>query len=474
MSKSVIYWFRQDLRLADNPALLHAAHSGKTVIPIFIFDPDDRSLGMAASWWRQQSLAKLEAALKKIGGKLSFYEGRPVEVLQKLSDFYEADEIVWNRQYDGYSVSRDKEIKQTLPNSGTGNIECKSFNASLLFEPWLIQNKSGSYFKVFTPYWRQCMAGNAPEAPCPPPTELRSHPDVDPFQIPLPASPLTADADLIAEEWTPGEAGAYQQFENFIEEGLEIYAEFRDFPDRPATSRLSPYLRWGEISPRQIWSKIQFVKSHEKFSEQTITKFLAEIGWREFSHHLIYHVPEMATQNLQPSFNDFPWLENEEALLQWQAGNTGYPLVDAGMRELRRTGYMHNRVRMITASFLIKHLMIDWRAGEKYFWDRLLDACPANNITGWQWVAGSGADAAPFFRIFNPIIQGEKFDPQGAYTKRFIPELSHLEQKHLFSPWKVKSDNMDLDFQEGQYPDPIVEHGYARNRALDAFQQIRR
>ena len=471
MSNSIIYWFRQDLRLEDNPALLHAAQSGKSVIPIFIFDPDERPIGMAASWWRKQSLSKLDASLKKIGAGLSFYEGRPLEILENLTRFYSADEIVWNRQYDGYSVTRDKEIKQTFSDKG---IQCSSFNASLLFEPRSIKNKSGSFFKVFTPFWRHCLAENAPESPFPRPTELRGHPDKDPFQIQLPEALLSDDADLIRDEWTPGEVGAYQQFKKFIEEGLAIYAEFRDFPNRPATSRLSPYLRWGEIGPRQIWSKIQFIKSHESFSEKTVSKFLAEIGWREFSYNLIFHVPEMVTQNLQPSFNDFPWEENEKALQQWKDGNTGYPLVDAGMRELNRTGYMHNRVRMITASFLIKHLMIDWRAGEKYFWDRLLDACPANNITGWQWVAGCGADAAPFFRIFNPIIQGEKFDPEGAYTKRFIPELAHLEQKHLFSPWKTKSDSVKLDFQEGEYPDPIVEHEYARNRALDAFQQIRR
>ena len=471
MSNSIIYWFRQDLRLEDNPALLHAAQSGKSVIPIFIFDPDERSIGMAASWWRKQSLSKLDASLKKIGVSLSFYEGRPLEVLKNLTSFYSADEIVWNRQYDGYCISRDKEIKQIFSNKG---IQCYSFNASLLFEPWLIKNKPGSFFKVFTPFWRHCLSEYVPESPFPRPTELKGHPDKDPFQIQLPEALLSDDADLTSDEWTPGEAGAYQQFEKFIEEGLAIYAEFRDFPDRPATSRLSPYLRWGEIGPRQIWSKIQFVKSHESFSEKTIGKFLAEIGWREFSYNLIFHVPEMVTQNLQTSFNDFPWEENEKALEQWKDGNTGYPLVDAGMRELNRTGYMHNRVRMITASFLIKHLMIDWRVGEKYFWDRLLDACPANNITGWQWVAGSGADAAPFFRIFNPIIQGEKFDPKGAYTKRFIPELAHLEQKYLFSPWKAKSDSVKLDFQEGEYPDPIVEHEYARNRALDAFQQIRR
>ncbi|MDP6222874.1 MAG: deoxyribodipyrimidine photo-lyase [Candidatus Micropelagos thuwalensis] len=471
MSKSIIYWFRQDLRLADNPALLHASQTGKRIIPIYIFDPNDRPIGMAASWWREQSFIKLGAELKKIGANLNFYEGRPLEILQKLVSFYDADEIVWSRQYDGYSVARDKEIKQTLIDKG---IQCVSFNASLLFEPWLIKNKSGSHFKVFSPFWRQCINENQPDSPCPRPTELRGHPDIDPFQISLPATPLDDDADLVTEEWTPGEAGAYQQLDKFVERGLAIYAEFRDFPDRLATSRLSPYLRWGEISPRQIWSKIQFVKSHESFSEKTVTKFLAEIGWREFSYHLIFHVPEMATQNLQPSFNDFPWEENEKALQLWKEGNTGYPLVDAGMRELRRTGYMHNRVRMITASFLIKHLMIDWRSGEKYFWDRLLDACPANNIAGWQWVAGSGADAAPFFRIFNPIIQGEKFDPNGSYTKRFIPELAHLEQKHLFSPWKSKSDRVETDFQVGQYPDPIVEHEYARNRALEAFQQIRR
>ncbi|MEC8518375.1 MAG: deoxyribodipyrimidine photo-lyase [Pseudomonadota bacterium] len=471
MSKSIIYWFRQDLRLADNPALMHASQTGKRIIPIYIFDLNDRPIGMTASWWREQSLINLGAELKKIGANLNFYEGRPLEILQKLASFYNADEIVWSRQYDGYSVARDKEIKQTFSDKG---IKCASFNASLLFEPWLIKNKSGSHFKVFSPFWRQCMAENQPDAPCPRPAELRGHPDIDPFQIPLPMTSLDDDADLVTEEWTPGETGAYQQLEKFVERGLAIYAEFRDFPDRLATSRLSPYLRWGDISPRQIWSKIQFVKSHEKFSEKTVTKFLAEIGWREFSYHLIFHVPEMATQNLQPSFNDCPWVENEKALQLWKEGNTGYPLVDAGMRELRRTGYMHNRVRMITASFLIKHLMIDWRSGEKYFWDRLLDACPANNIAGWQWVAGSGADAAPFFRIFNPIIQGEKFDPNGSYTKRFIPELAHLEQKHLFSPWKSKSDRVGLDFQEGQYPDPIVEHEYARNRALEAFQQIRR
>lgn len=473
MSQTVLVWFRQDLRLEDNPALFHAAQSGKRILPIYIFDRQERQPGMASSWWRRESLKKLDAALGKIGGGLSYYQGNPLDILRKITEFHSADEVVWNRQYDGHSVARDKDIKQSLQDSG---VECRSFNAALLFEPWLIKNKAGLPFRVFTPFWRQCMAEAAPEAPLPAPSVLNGKtPEDDPLQIPLPPAPLADDADMIAAQWQPGEAGAHRQLQRFIDGGLALYAEHRDFPARPATSRLSPHLRWGEIGPRQVWSKIRLAKSQNGFSDRTVAKFLSEIGWREFSHHLVYHMPEMATENLQPAFDNFPWQEDGQALRKWMDGATGYPFVDAGMRELRRTGHMHNRVRMITASFLVKHLMIDWRAGEKWFWDRLLDACPANNAAGWQWVAGSGADAAPFFRIFNPVIQGEKFDPKGAYTRKFVPELNRIEQKHLFTPWKGKSDGSDLDAPDGNaYPDPVVEHGYARNRALEAFQQIRR
>ena len=280
---------------------------------------------------------------------------------------------------------------------------------------------------------------------------------------------------LFRSQWTPGEQAALARLGAFIGGGLDGYADARDFPAQAVTSRLSPYLRWGEISPRRIRAAINAAKADNSISDKGAEKFMSELGWREFSYHLLFNTPTLPTDNLQPAFNAFPWQHDTAGLSAWQKGETGYPLVDAGMRELRRTGYMHNRVRMVTGSFLIKHLLIDWREGEKWFWDFLLDADPANNAASWQWVAGCGADAAPFFRIFNPILQGEKFDGKGEYVKTYIPELAALQGKQIFSPWALKKDVVSsTDFVLGRdYPAPIVEHEYARKRALDAFQQIR-
>lgn len=475
MSETVIVWFRQDLRLDDNPALLAASAQGNTVLPVFIFDKSERPLGAAAAWWRLQSLHKLNHQLTAKGAPLLTFEGDPLAVLQNLSQQTGATAIYWNRQYDPHAVARDTKIKDRLK----PGIACESFNGALLFEPWEIKNKSGLPFKVFTPFWRNCVNEHRPAEPIAAPARLQggdfqsgtlNHVSLDSLKAALPPQ-----ADLIEAQWTPGEQAALARLGAFIGGGLDGYADARDFPAQAVTSRLSPYLRWGEISPRRIRAAINAAKADNSISDKGAEKFMSELGWREFSYHLLFNTPTLPTDNLQPAFNAFPWQHDTAGLSAWQKGETGYPLVDAGMRELRRTGYMHNRVRMVTGSFLIKHLLIDWREGEKWFWDCLLDADPANNAASWQWVAGCGADAAPFFRIFNPILQGEKFDGKGEYVKTYIPELAALQGKQIFSPWALKKDVVSsTDFVLGRdYPAPIVEHEYARKRALDAFQQIR-
>ena len=462
----VIVWFRDDLRLADNPALRAAVASGRPLICVFVFDEESdgvRPLGGAAKWWLHGSLAELDKSLGILGGGLVILRGRGDDVIEALAIETKAADVFWNRRYDEAGKAVDTRLKAALKERG---VEAESVNGGLLHEPWTVKNKSGAPFRVFTAFWRAARQFGDPPPPIPAPARASF------YAMPVKTSVALDDLALeptksnwaggLGKAWMRGEAGAQQQLEVFLEESLAGYAANRDRPDLPTTSRLSPYLRFGNISPRQVWQAAMVSGQ----SGQDLDKFLAELGWREFSYHLLYHQPDLATRNFQPRFDAMPWVKDAATLYAWQRGQTGYPIVDAGMRQLWQTGWMHNRVRMIVASFLTKHLLIDWREGEAWFWDALVDADPANNPASWQWVAGSGADAAPYFRIFNPILQGEKFDPDGAYVRRWLPELASLPASVIHKPWTAKTVAKD-------YPAPIIDHDFARRRALDAFAETK-
>jgi deoxyribodipyrimidine photo-lyase len=470
----VIVWFRQDLRLVDNPALAAAVQSGRAVLPLFILDettPGMRPLGGAARWWLGRSLGALDSAIAKRGGRLVLRRGAAQSTLEAIIAETGADAVFWNRSYEPYVIARDKAIKATLAER---DIEVESRNAALLAEPWTMRTKTGQPYKLFTPFWRALSGETQPPRPDPAPAPLR-------FVNGGLASDALADWKLapgnpdwaagFAEHWEPGEAGAERQLDAFLAGGLAGYANERNRPDLVGTARLSPHLHWGEIGPRQVWHAVQAAGS-ARGAEPGADAFLRELGWREFSHHLLYHWPEIATRPWRAGFGRFPWRRDAAGLRAWQRGQTGYPIVDAGMRELWQTGWMHNRVRMITASFLTKDLLLDWRAGEAWFWDTLVDADLAQNTANWQWIAGSGADAAPYFRVFNPVLQGERFDPKGAYVRRWLPELARLPTEHLHRPWEAPAAALAAaGVRLGcDYPAPILDHGAARERALAAFR----
>ncbi|HQS16652.1 deoxyribodipyrimidine photo-lyase [Reyranella sp.] len=464
MSVSIV-WFRSDLRLSDNPALIKALEAGRTVVPVFVLDEGTkglRRLGAASRWWLHYSLHALDASLRRLGSRLVLRRGPAEKVIAELAVECRAESVFWNRVYDQGSRERDARLKKSLSDSGIAVESCK---ANLLFEPWEVTTQGGDAFKVFTPFWRACRAlpppAASPSAPTsmPPPPSWPAGEALASWGL-LPSAPDWA-AGLRAA-WTPGEDGARQRLAHFLDEALGDYREARDLPAVKGTSRLSPHLAFGEISPRQVWHA-----ATARGASAATDKFLSEVGWREFAYHLIFHNGDLAERNFRREFDAFPWADQTEALTAWQRGRTGYPIVDAGMRELWTTGWMHNRVRMIAASFLTKDLLIDWRRGERWFWDTLVDADVANNATGWQWVAGCGADAAPYFRVFNPVLQGEKFDPDGDYVRRWVPELAHLPSNTIHRPWEAA-------VPASVYPARIVEHGAARDRALAAFQTIKK
>jgi len=472
MSAFSIVWFRQDLRLHDNPALTHALQKG-AVLPIYILDDDNSgpwAMGAASRVWLHQALQDLN---RQLDGQLRVYKGDPQTILVELVDQYPVQGLYWGRCYEPWRRKRDEKIKTAF---GPQDIEVKSFNHSLLWEPWDIQKKDGTPYKVFTPFYRKgCLNAPPPRLPLAKPDTLEYGEDVAQTQLSdLGLIPDGVDwySDLCAH-WDMSEDGAQAQLDEFLHEGLQDYKTGRDFPARPNVSRLSPYLHFGQISPHQAWYAARHVGDGHGWERDTDC-FCSELAWREFSHSLLYYNNDLPDVPLQPKFRNFVWREDGEDLRAWQKGQTGYPIIDAGLRELWQTGYMHNRVRMIVASFLVKNLMIAWQEGERWFWDCLFDADLANNGASWQWVAGCGADAAPYFRIFNPVTQSEKFDPDGEYIRTYVPELAQLPQKYIHKPWTAPGDvlraaNLRLD---ENYPQPMVDLKATRERALSAFKDL--
>ncbi|KFF59611.1 deoxyribodipyrimidine photolyase [Cryobacterium sp. MLB-32] len=448
-------WFRDDLRLADHPALHQAMTRGAPVVAVFVLDeesPGVRPLGGASRWWLHNSLLSLTASLARLGVPLVLRRGPAETIITELAAATAASAVYWNRRYGQAERDVDTRVKARLRTAGT---EAQSFAGSLLFEPWTIQTGQGNPYSVFTPFWRACLAAPLPRAPHPAPGSLARWPGEVPSDdlATWHLEPTRPDwADGLRALWQPGEASAQERLADFLHESLGRYADERDLPAEDATSRLSPHLRWGEVSPYQVWHETRLASEGLTGSAaKGAVRFLTELGWREFSYHVLFHAPQIATDNWKPDFDAFPWQPlDQNALEAWQQGRTGFALVDAGMRELWRTGTMHNRVRMVTASFLTKNLLIDWREGERWFWDTLVDADPASNPASWQWVAGSGADAAPYFRIFNPELQFAKFDPHQSYVRANVPE------------WGTDA-----------YPEPIVDLGETRRAALAAYETVK-
>lgn len=445
-----IVWLRNDLRVADNPALKAACDTGQPVLVVYVLDevtPGVRPLGSATKWWLHHSLRSLSDHLDSLGGRLVLRRGSGPDIIRELVEKTGASAVFWNRRY-GQAREADATLKDELRSQG---LVCESYAGNLLFEPWTVRTGEGNPFKVFTPFWRAALAGEPPRSPLSAPRSIVSPPGVSSDSLEewdlLPTSPdWSGGWEAI---WDPGERGAMSRLSDFIDNTLALYHR-RDEPGPVTTSRLSPHLRFGEISPHQIWAALDRTLPPE--AEKNKAKFLSEVGWREFSYNILFHFPQLDEKNFRPEFDHFPWGDVDAPLLKaWQKGTTGVPLVDAGMRELWNTGYMHNRVRMVVASFLIKNMLVDWKVGEAWFWDTLVDADEANNPASWQWVAGSGADAAPYFRVFNPMLQAEKFDPQQEYIRRWIPEI----------------DSPD-------YPsEPIVDLKASRDRALGAFDELK-
>jgi len=466
----VIYWFRQDLRLSDNPALCAASKAGR-VLPLYILDDynsESHKMGQASRVWLHKSLKLLDDSLDNY---LSIYNADPIAVLKRLCSEYNVTDIYWNRCYEPWRVKRDKNIKENLQEN---NINVHSYNGSLLWEPWNVVKDNGDPYKVFTPFYRKgCLGAKPPREPI-----LKPDAGVY-FKDPkhsigledLNLLPNNNWHQLMIDHCKVGESAAQQKLDDFIEVGLSNYKDGRNFPACPFVSRLSANIHFGEISPNQLWYTIK-----DLYDDANSDHFCSELGWREFSYSQLYFNQDLPCKNLQQKFDNFPWKDDEVSLKAWQEGKTGIPMVDAGMRELYQTGFMHNRVRMVVGSFLVKNLCLDWRYGERWFWDCLVDADLASNSASWQWVAGCGADASPYFRIFNPVTQGQKFDSDGEYVRKYVPEIAKLPNKFLFSPWEaplliLKESGIVLG---DTYPKPIVDLKKSREYALAAFASLKK
>lgn len=470
--KPVIVWFRQDLRLADQRALLAAAATGAPVLPLYILDdasPGAWRLGGASRWWLDKSLVALAQSLEAVGSRLILRRGEAVDMLLGLVAETGADTITCQAAYEPWAAAVEARAHVALAAKG---VTLKRYPGAVLKRTDTLRTKAGEPFKVYTPFWKALVASGHPPEPEPAPDRLaapKSWPASDDLTD-WGLHPNTPDWSAgMASCWRPGEAGARARLDAFLEHGLAHYHDERNRPDKPGTSRLSPHIHFGEISPATCWHAA-VVRAVGK-GGQGLETFLKELAWRDFSVHLLVHWPTLPEEPFKPQYAAFPWAEDAAALAAWKQGLTGYPIVDAGMRELWQTGYMHNRVRMIVASFLVKHLLIPWQAGEAWFWDTLLDADLASNAASWQWVAGCGADAAPYFRIFNPVTQGQRFDPDGAYVRRFVPALSALPADVIHAPWQAPKLVLEAaGVRLGRsYPMPMVDHAAARQRALTAL-----
>jgi deoxyribodipyrimidine photo-lyase len=463
MSHALV-WFRNDLRLADNPALQAALRAGLVPVPVYVHAPDEEGAwapGAASDAWRLRSLQALAQGLEARGSRLQVFRGASLATLQRLAAQTGAAAVFWNRRYEPAIEARDAALKRALREQG---LRAESHNAALLFEPWQVQTQGGDPYRVFTPFWRAAMAQWRPPASTdaperlPPPPALAGAIDLD--ALALAPSP-DWDADFW-NAWTPGERGAHAAARAFVDGALDRYGEQRDRPDRRGTSRLSPHLHFGEIAP---WRIVRMLDDVEAAADRDA--YVRELGWREFAHHVLHHFPHTPDANFNPRFDGFAWAQpSVKELRAWQQGRTGIPIVDAGMRELWHTGWMHNRVRMVVASFLCKNLRVHWIEGARWFWDTLVDADLANNSLGWQWVAGTGADAAPYHRVFNPVLQAQKFDPRGDYIARWAPELAGLAPAQRHAPWSGTIPR--------GYAQPIVDLARSRQAALDALARTKR
>ncbi len=468
MSNNCIIWFRKDLRLQDNP-LLDAAKDFENIYPIYVMDDDifeNKYLGGASRWWLESSLKSLNFDMQN---SISIFHGDSLKIIPSLCESHNVSAVFWNRCYEPDRIKKDTKLKNDLSKN---NIRAQSYNASLLWEPWSIKNKSGNPYKVFTPFYKTgCLKSSLPRKPLKKPQKIlfkKIQNNTEIFKI-NDYSNKNHWSNKFSDHWKVGEANAKKVLKKFINQGGKNYSIGRNYPYSENVSRLSPYLHWGEISPFEVWDS-----ANKNLFGENKTVFLSELGWREFSYHLLYNFSDIQNVNLKENFNEFPWLENEDFLEKWKKGLTGYPIVDAGMRELWETGYMHNRVRMITSSFLVKNLLMHWKNGKNWFWNCLLDADAASNSASWQWVAGTGTDSTPFFRIFNPITQSKKFDKDALYIKKYLPELRGLPNNLVFFPAEHDEELLNkYDFTLGEnYPFPIVDYAESRKRALDVYKNF--
>ncbi len=466
-------WFRQDLRLNDNPAIIEANNSGLKILPVYILDDINSSnwkIGSASRWWLNESLKKLNDSLNH---NLCFMSGDSIKCLNNLISTYNVKSVYFNKCYEPWRIQSDEKIINFLSNK---DINTFQLNGSLLFEPESTVKEDGTPYKVFTPFYRKGCLQNSPEPriPLEKPKNIKFLKHVELQLEELELLPKKNWYKDFKDDWSPGENGAREKLNQFLQLGIHNYKDGRNFPSKKNVSRLSPHLHHGEISPNTVWYEVK-EKAETMDSYRDGDHYLSELGWREFSYNLLYFFPYLPKENLQKKFDNFPWEENNESLIKWQKGETGYPIVDAGMRELWKTGYLHNRVRMIVGSFLVKNLLLHWHHGQEWFWETLVDADLANNSASWQWVSGSGADAAPYFRIFNPVTQGEKFDPNGEYIKHHIPELKNLNGKFLYAPWEAPESVLEAAGIElgKNYPKPIVDLKLSREKALAAFEELK-
>lgn len=478
--KPVIVLFRQDFRTEDNAALNAAAESGSPVIPLYVYSPQEEGSwapGSASKWWMHHSLLCLKNDLKEFGLKLIIRKGPSLQVIEEIVKATGAKALFWNRRYEPAAICHEAALKKSLQRD---RIQEQSFSGHLLYETWNIATRQNTPYQIFTPFWNCCLAHGSPLLPKPLPQTIHAY-------LGNQKTLEVEDLDLLPHvhwdaafpaEWQPGEKNAKKMLQSFLNGPIKTYHETRNRPDLQGVSRLSPYLHFGEITPRTIWHEVckMFGGYESAMEDLGASHFLRQIGWREFANHLLVHFPATPEHPLRKGFAAFPWEFDEEKLQLWQKGLTGYPIVDAGMRQLWKIGWMHNRLRMVVGSFLVKDLLIPWQEGAKWFWDTLVDADLANNTFGWQWVAGCGADAAPYFRIFNPIHQGKKFDPDGCYIRRYVPELAKLPNRWIHEPWRAPEAVLDKAgvILGKTYPMPIVDHAEARQKALQAFSLVKK